>query len=165
MIIGEDINRNRLAKLRRYRVSDEKRWWSNIVQSSNENLILSRLERDLYSRKDKEGVDIREWLKADIRSWPTFIVNNPKTRWIQIKSRQDQIYHIWENHPQSVWPFSWIEFDNLNIWVDEKRWYWKRTIFYDIPILSNLFWTFNSSTNIRQNLFSFRHIFMVFWSN
>ena len=29
----------------------------------------SRLERDLYSRKDKEGVDIREWLKADIRSW------------------------------------------------------------------------------------------------
>ena len=30
-------------------------------------LYSSRLERDLYSRKDKEGIEIREWLKADIR--------------------------------------------------------------------------------------------------
>ena len=31
------------------------------------NFNSSRLERDLYSRKDKEGIEIREWLKADIR--------------------------------------------------------------------------------------------------
>ena len=31
------------------------------------NYNSSRLERDLYSRKDKEGIEIREWLKADIR--------------------------------------------------------------------------------------------------
>jgi len=29
--------------------------------------VYFRLERDLYSRKDKEGIEIREWLKADIR--------------------------------------------------------------------------------------------------
>ena len=39
----------------------------NIQMEYNGFQLTSRLERDLYSRKDKEGIEIREWLKADIR--------------------------------------------------------------------------------------------------
>ena len=44
------------------------REYSNRICSGSQlNYNSSRLERDLYSRKDKEGIEIREWLKADIR--------------------------------------------------------------------------------------------------
>ena len=73
------------------------------------NFNSSRLERDLYSRKDKEGIEIREWLKADIRlvwSW-TFNIffSGTESPWSCWDLRSDfETFSLCDHIFTNTWP-------------------------------------------------------------